>query len=96
MKNEKRLEAVALKYDQSKDRAPRVAAKGKGEIAEKIIAIAKELDIPVREDPDMVEILSRIDVDSEIPPRFYKAVAELLAFIYRVNNAPLPKNTNHG
>lgn len=91
MKKEKRQEAVALKYDQSKDRAPRIAAKGKGEIAERIIAIAREHGIPVREDPDMVEVLSRVEIDHEIPPRFYKAVAEILSFIYRVNTADQSK-----
>ena len=80
-----RRKAVALKYDQTRDRTPSVAAKGKGETAERIIAIAKELGIPIREDANLVEVLSRLDMEEEIPPELYKAVAEILAFIYRVN-----------
>ena len=87
MKKEKQQKAVALKYDQSKDATPKVAAKGKGAIAEKIMAIAKEHGIPIREDADMVELLSRLDLDEEIPASLYKAVAEILAFIYKVNNS---------
>lgn len=85
MKKDRPPKAVALKYSQEKDRAPRVAAKGKGAIAEKIIAIAKEHGIPIREDADMVEILSSLELENEIPPHLYKAVAELLSFLYRVN-----------
>ncbi len=86
MRDEKRTKAVALKYDRNRDGVPKVAAKGKGEIAERIIAIAKEHGIPIRQDADLVEVLSRLDVETEIPPGLYKAVAEILAFIYRVNN----------
>jgi flagellar biosynthesis protein len=85
MKKDRPPKAVALKYSQEKDRAPRVAAKGRGAIAEKIIAIAKEHGIPIREDADMVEILSSLELENEIPPHLYKAVAELLSFLYRVN-----------
>ena len=86
MSGGERRKAVALKYDQSRDRTPLVAAKGKGELAERIIAIAKEHGIPIREDADLVEVLSRLDIENEIPPELYKAVAEILAFIYRVNH----------
>lgn len=86
MRDGKRPKAVAIKYDQNKDGSPKVAAKGKGEIAERIIAIAKEHGIPIREDADLVEVLSRLDIETEIPPGLYKAVAEILAFIYRVND----------
>jgi flagellar biosynthesis protein len=86
MKKNKQQKAVALKYSQNRESAPMVAAKGKGAIAEKIIAIAKEHGIPIREDADMVELLSRLDLDTEIPPHLYKAVAEILAFIYKMNN----------
>ncbi len=85
MKKDKPPKAVALSYATGTDRAPRVSAKGRGAIAEKIIAIAKENGIPIREDADMVEILSKLDMDDEIPPHLYKAVAEILSFIYRVN-----------
>ncbi|WP_297456442.1 FlhB-like flagellar biosynthesis protein [Persephonella sp.] len=75
--------AVALKYERGKDNAPRVIAKGKGHIGEKIIQIAKEHNIPIKEDPVLVEALSQIEINQEIPPELYKAVAEILAFIYR-------------
>ncbi|MBI3794486.1 MAG: EscU/YscU/HrcU family type III secretion system export apparatus switch protein [Nitrospinae bacterium] len=92
MRRDKQQKAVALKYKKSEDRAPKVAAKGKGAVAEKIIAIAKEHGIPIREDADMVEVFSRLDLEEEIPPHLYKTVAELLAFIYRVNkSAPVKK-----
>jgi flagellar biosynthesis protein len=87
MRKDKQQKAVALKYKKNEDRAPRVAAKGKGELAERIIAIAKEHGIPIREDADMVEVFSRLKLEEEIPAHLYKAVAEMLAFIYRVNKS---------
>ncbi len=77
--------AVALRYDASKDKSPKVTAKGSGNIAEKIIALAKENDVPIKEDSDLVQVLSQIDIDKEIPPSVYQVVAELLAFVYEVN-----------
>jgi len=76
--------AVALKYDANKQRAPKVTAKGEGEIAQKIIEIAKENDIPIKEDKDLVEMLSKIELDREVPPEMYKAIAEVFSFIYKV------------
>ena len=67
--------AVALGYNRSQDNAPKVLASGAGEIANKIISLAKEHDIPIKEDPDLIEILSKVEVDQEIPPNLYKAVA---------------------
>ncbi|WP_457624803.1 EscU/YscU/HrcU family type III secretion system export apparatus switch protein [Persephonella sp.] len=75
--------AVALKYKRGEDRAPKVVAKGKGFIGEKIIQIAKEHNIPVKEDPVLVEALSGIEVNREIPPQLYRAVAKILVFVYR-------------
>lgn len=77
--------AVALKYHAATDHAPKVVAKGRGLVAEKIIALAREQGIPMREDPDLVQLLTQIDLDQEIPPTLYKVVAELLAFVYRLN-----------
>ncbi len=77
--------AVALKYDQTLDRAPKVVAKGKNELAEKIIALAKENDVPMVEDQNLAQILEALDLETEIPPELYRAVAEVLAFIYRLN-----------
>jgi flagellar biosynthesis protein len=82
---EKTPKAVALKYDQKKDKAPKVIAKGRGEIAEKIIEIAKACNLPLYEDKNLVQILEALDLEAEIPPDLYRAVAEVLAFIYRLN-----------
>ena len=77
--------AAALKYDSAGDSAPKVTARGRGIIAEKIIAIAEENDIPIKNDPDLVQILSKLQVGAEIPVELYRAVAEILAFIYSLN-----------
>lgn len=77
--------AVALRYDPNQDRAPRVTAKGARSIAERIIELAREKGIPLREDPDLVGALMELDFHEEIPPQLYKAVAEILAFVYRLN-----------
>ncbi len=77
--------AVALKYKPGQDDAPKVTAKGTGSVAEKIIDIARKQGIPVKDDPDLVEVLSRLDLDEEIPPELYVIVAELLAFVYSLN-----------
>ena len=77
--------AVALKYDKEKDPAPKVVAKGKGEIAENIIKIAEEQGITIRSDSNLVEILEKINIDAIIPLEAYSAVAEILNFIYKAN-----------
>jgi len=77
--------AVAVKYDIAKDRAPRVVAKGRGELAERIIAIAREKNVPIHEDPELMEALARLDVQAEIPPEIYQVMAEILTFIYRAS-----------
>jgi flagellar biosynthesis protein len=82
---EKIPKAVALKYNQEKDHAPKVMAKGRGEIAEKIIEIAKTYNLPLYEDKNLVQILEALELEAEIPPDLYRAVAEVLAFIYRLN-----------
>lgn len=82
----RRKSAVALRYNTAKDRAPRVTAKGQGEVAERIMALAKEHGIPMREDPDLIQALSQLDLQHEIPPSLYNVVAEILAFVYRLNN----------
>lgn len=81
----KKNSAVSLKYRPESDNAPRITAKGKGKIAEKIIKIAKEHNIYIHEDPDMIEVLSQLDINDEIPPDLYLVVAELLAFVYSLN-----------
>lgn len=82
---EKTPKAVALKYDREKNNAPKLVAKGRGEVAEKIIEIAKANNLLLYEDKNLVSILEALEVESEIPPQLYRAVAEVLAFIYRLN-----------
>lgn len=89
----KRLTAVAIKYKMNEDPAPKVVAKGKGRIAEKIIELAKENDIPIREDPDLVEILAKLELNQYIPPELYQVVAEILAFIYRMSDRKRSQQT---
>ncbi len=77
--------AVALKYDPHRDNAPRLAAKGMGAMAEKIIEMATQKRIPVKEDPDLLLSLMELDWHEEIPPALYQVIAEVLAFTYRMN-----------
>lgn len=77
--------AVALRYDATRDGAPKVVAKGKGRTADMILALAKKNGVPVRQDPNLVQVLSRLKIDQEIPPEVYRAVAAILAFLHRVN-----------
>ena len=78
--------AVSLKYDSRINKSPIVTAKGTGLIADNIIALAKENNIPIKEDPDLVQMLSQIDLNQEIPASLYKVVAELLSLVYKLNN----------
>jgi len=75
--------AAALRYDKSKEKAPKLVAKGEGETATKIIQLAREHNIPIQKDEDLIEMLSQVELDSEIPPQMYKAVAEVFSFIYK-------------
>ena len=77
--------AVALKYQPETEFAPKVVASGRGSVAEQILAIAFAKGIKVREDADLVKLLSVIEIDSEIPIEAFAAVAEILAYVYRVN-----------
>jgi flagellar biosynthesis protein len=87
---DRRIKAAALRYNPEKEHSPRVVAKGTGLIAEKILDIAKENKIPLREDKQLVEILSTLDLYQEIPPELYKAVAEILVFVYRMTGKAPP------
>lgn len=78
--------AVALRYENKKDQAPCVVAKGSGPIAEKIIQAARQHDIPLVHDPVAGELLSNVDLGTEISSEFYQAVAEILAFVYHLND----------
>ncbi|UJF35327.1 EscU/YscU/HrcU family type III secretion system export apparatus switch protein [Paenibacillus hexagrammi] len=76
-------QAVALKYTPEQQKAPVVVAKGKGHMAETILQKAKENGVPIQEDSSLVEVLSKLDLDQEIPAELYQLVAEVLSFIYR-------------
>ena len=94
MKNEKcqkslTKKVVALRYAPPEDAAPKVTAKGQGVIAEKIIEIARKNHIPIKDDPELVNILSMLDLDEEISPSVYKVVAEILAFVYSLKKKHL-------
>ncbi|QOP45945.1 EscU/YscU/HrcU family type III secretion system export apparatus switch protein [Sulfurimonas paralvinellae] len=82
----KKEEAVALKYDDKKQSAPKVTAKGKGKTAQKIIELAREHEIPIKKDEDLVELLSKVELDKEVPQEMYRAVAEVFSFIYKITN----------
>ena len=77
--------AVALKYEPERDLAPKVIAKGFGFLAETIRRMAAETGVPVREDEGLARALARLSVNQEIPAELYTAVAEILAFIYRMD-----------
>ncbi|MDD5372851.1 MAG: EscU/YscU/HrcU family type III secretion system export apparatus switch protein [Sulfurimonas sp.] len=76
--------AVALRYDKDKENAPRVVAKGQGNTAENIIKIAELHNLPIRKDEDLIELLSKVELDKEVPQALYKAVAEVFSFIYKI------------
>lgn len=84
-RNSSLKKAVALKYDPAQHDAPVLAAKGSGYLAERILELAREHEIPVQEDAALVEVLSKLDLDRQIPPELYHLVAEILSFIYRAD-----------
>jgi len=81
----RRKKAAALGYDAQKDKAPKVVASGAGTIAEKILELAKRHGIPIHHDPDLVNLLASLQVGQSIPPDLYRLVAEVLTFIYEVD-----------
>lgn len=78
-------QAVALKYDAQKDTAPRVIAKGKGHTAEHILEAAQKNSVPVYQNKTLVNMLMALDIDREIPPELYKAIAEVMAYVYKMD-----------
>lgn len=82
--------AVALKYELGGRELPRVVATGRGTVAEQILEVAFANGVKVREDADLVEILSAVDVDTEIPIEAIAAVAEILSHVYRANGTVIP------
>ncbi|HPL98237.1 MAG TPA: EscU/YscU/HrcU family type III secretion system export apparatus switch protein [Smithellaceae bacterium] len=83
--------ATAVKYDARKNAAPAVTATGRGVIAEKIIELAHEYGIPIKNDPELAQVLGKLKPGSEIPVELYRAVAEILAFVYSLNEGQRPK-----
>lgn len=80
-----RKKAAAIRYDKTQDKAPKLVAKGQGLIADKIIEKALEYNIHIKEDKDLVEALSTLDVFEEIPVELYRVIAVLLAELYKIN-----------
>ncbi len=78
--------AVAIKYDKKVDEAPAVVAKGRGAIADQIVSVARKSGVTIYPDKDLVETLAVLDLDTEIPDELYRAVAEVLVFIYDINH----------
>ncbi len=85
----KRAQAAAVQYDKSED-APRVVASGEGYIAEKIIELARQADVPVVEDAALVSALLVLELGEEIPGELYEAVARILAFVYKLDKGEKP------
>ena len=87
MKRKKQIPgAVALSYESKMGNAPKIIAKGRGALADKIIELAKDNHIHIHNDPDLLEMLSQLDLKQEIPASLYEVVAELLSFIYLLNS----------
>ena len=83
--SKKRKKAVALRYNQEQNHAPKVVATGKGLIAENVIEKAKENNVPILEDESLVELLAELNINETIPEELYQAVAEVFAFIYQAD-----------
>jgi flagellar biosynthesis protein len=88
----KRQTAVSLQAQDNKRKTPLITAAGRGVMAEKILQLAFENDIKVREDSALAEMLATIEIDSPIPPEAFAAVAEVLSYVYRANGQPNPFN----
>lgn len=84
-------QAIALRYNEN-DNAPRVVAKGKGFVAENIIKAANQNSVPVYQNKTLTGMLMAVDLDREIPPALYTAVAEVLAYVYRMDEKAKSKH----
>ncbi|WP_047151632.1 EscU/YscU/HrcU family type III secretion system export apparatus switch protein [Aneurinibacillus tyrosinisolvens] len=80
-----RKNAVALRYNPKEGEAPRVIAKGQGHMAETILEKARENLVPIQEDPSLVEVLAKLELNEQIPAQLYQVVAEILAFVYQTD-----------
>ena len=79
--------AVALKYEAERDLAPKVIAKGRGHVAEHILETAQKNSVPVYQDKTLVNMLMALELDREIPPELYKAIAEVMAYVYKMDKS---------
>lgn len=84
------VKAVALRYERGSDGAPRVVASGQGAVAERILEAARAAGVQVTRDGELIELLARVPLGTEIPAELYQAVAEVLAFVYRLNQEIQP------
>lgn len=80
-----RRTAVAIRYDVEKDRAPLILAAGRGTIADEIVRIAQDNEIPLYEDTGLADLLAKLEIDAEIPPELYVLVAEVLFFVFQLD-----------
>ena len=87
-KDDQERSAVALKYDKDQPGAPKVVAKGRGLIAEQILALAEANDIHIHKSPELIEVLIRLELGEEIPEALYRAIAEVIAFAYSLKDEP--------
>lgn len=78
--------AIALEFNPDEDDAPRVVAAGNGLVAERILEVARENDIPIRQDEVLAQALSMVDLEQVIPQELYAVVAEVLAYVYKIKN----------
>lgn len=85
LSEEQEQKAVAVRYDVEKDRAPRVTAKGRSLVADRILAEANKNGIPVYQNKSLVNMLMALEIDREIPPELYRTIAEVLAHVYRID-----------
>jgi len=90
----KQDKAAAIVYDQTG--APRIVAKGVGEVARKMIEAAEAEGIPLQKNEVLIEALMQVELTKEIPPQLYRAVAEILAFIYKLDKKKLQANSSSG
>nr|WP_173292395.1 EscU/YscU/HrcU family type III secretion system export apparatus switch protein [Thiosulfativibrio zosterae] len=86
--------AITLSYKEN-DQAPKVTAKGYGHIAEQILAIAAEHNIPIKSDSELTALLSQVELDNEIPEILYEAIVQVLIFAYEISEKPIPNPKNN-
>jgi flagellar biosynthesis protein len=84
--DKRKVRAIAVKYEPGKKKAPKIVATGRGKVAEQILQLAEDNRIPMFEDQALTDLLSKLDLDMEIPPELYTLVAEVLAFVYQLNS----------